>query len=179
MKEEKIIENVYTESVTEKNNKGISIKIFIVGLIISLVVCGVGFIKQNNAKKTNEEREKQAYALSQEAVDQANKRLEEIKKELPELKKQYEAKSQEADSLNMKDPNWFENHSKLIREATDLNSQINTLDQEQYILVNKDYTAYYTLVEPITYMIFYYIAAGIFGVLSLVSLIFFLVTRKK
>jgi hypothetical protein len=47
------------------------------------------------------------------------------------------------------------------------------------MLENKDYTVYYSLVEPNTYMIFYYVAAGIFGVLSLIVLIFFLATRKK
>ena len=59
-------------------NRGIAIKIFIVGLIISLILCGIGFVKQNEAKKTNEERAQQAYARSQNAVDQAKKRLEEI-----------------------------------------------------------------------------------------------------
>lgn len=169
----------YTESGAEKNNRGIAIKIFIVGLIISLIVCGVGFVKQNNAKKTNEERAKQAYEQSQAAVDQANKRLEEIKAALPPLQEQYEAKRQEADSMNMRDPNWFADHSKVQREASNISSQISALEQEQWTIEHKDYTVYYSLVEPNTYMIFYYVAAGIFGVLTLIALIFFLATRKK
>ena len=49
-------EKAYEETSTEKNNKGIAIKLFIFGLIISIIICGVGFLKQNNANKTNEER---------------------------------------------------------------------------------------------------------------------------
>lgn len=160
-------------------NRGIAIKIFIVGLIISLILCGIGFVKQNEAKKTNEERAQQAYARSQNAVDQAKKRLEEIKEELVPLQEKYEAKQQEADSMNMRDQNWFENHSKAIREISDIRSQISALESEQYKIENANYTAYYSLVEPITYLVFYYIAGGVFVVLSLIALIFFLVTRKK
>lgn len=173
------IETPYTESGAEKNNRGIAIKIFVVGLIISLILCGVGIIKQNNAKKTNEERRKQAYEQSQAAVDQARKRLEEIKVEIPSLQEQYEAKKQEADSMDMRAPNWFADHSRVQREASNISSQISALEQEQFIIEHRDYTVYYSLVEPKTYMTFYYVAAGIFGVLTLVALIFFLTTRKK
>lgn len=169
----------YTESGAEKSNKGIAIKLFIVGLIISLIVCGVGFVKQNNAKKTNEERAQQAYEQSQAAIDQAEKRLEEINAEIVPLQEQYEAKQQEADSMDMRNPNWFADHSRVQREATNISSQISALQQEQFAIENKDYAVYYPLVEPNTYMMFYYVAAGIFGVLSLISLIFFLATRKK
>ena len=179
MSKENNIGTPYTESGAEKNNKGIAIKIFIVGLIISLIVCGVGFIKQNNAKKTNEERKQQALEQSQAAVDQANKRWEEIKAQIPPLQEQYEAKQQEADSMNMRDPNWFADHSKVQREASNISSQISALEQELFVIENKDYTVYYSLVEPKTYMTFYYVAAGIFGLLSLIALIFFLATRKK
>ena len=43
----------YRESAVEKNNKNISIKLFIVGLIICCILCGLGWIKQSNAIKTN------------------------------------------------------------------------------------------------------------------------------
>lgn len=169
----------YTESGAEKNNRGIAIKIFIVGLIISLIICGVGFVKQNNAKKINEERAKQAYEQSQATVDQANKRLEEIKATILSLQEQYEIKNQEADSINRGDPNWIANLSGIQREASNISSQISALEQEKFVIENKDYRVYYALVEPKTYMTFYYVAAGIFGGLSLIALIFFLATRKR
>lgn len=167
------------ESPVEKNNRNISIKIFIIGLIISIILCGIGFIKQNNAKKTNEERAEQAYEQSQSAVDAAKKRLEEIETALIPLQQQYDAKQQEANSLNMRDPNWFSEHSRLQSEASNINSQINELEMEKFRIENADYTGYYQLVEPITYLIFYYIGAGVFALMSLIALIYFLVTRKK
>lgn len=172
-------ENVYKENAVEKKNKSISIKIFIVGLIVGIILCGIGLIQQNNAKKTNEERANQAYAQSQNAVDAANKRLAEIEAAIPPLQQQYNAKMQERASLNTRDKNWFAEATRLQSEASDINSQITALQQEQFMLVNRDYTVYYQLVKPITYLIFYYIGAGVFGVASLIALIYFLVTRKK
>ena len=169
----------YVESGVEKNNKGIAVKIFIVGLIISLILCGVGFIRQNNAKKINEERAQQALEQSQEAVNQAEKRYAEIQEQLAPLKEQYEAKRQEADSMNMRDPNWFADHSRVQREASAINSQISDLESEIWTLQHKDYTVYYSLVKPLTYLLFYYIAGGVFTLLSLIALIYFLATRKK
>lgn len=178
-KSESTIGTPYTESGVEKNNKNIAIKIFIAGLIISLILCGVGFVKQNNAKKTNEERAQQAYEQSQSAVEQAKKRLEEIKTEIVPLQEQYEAKRKEADSMNMIDPDWFADHSRVQREASNINLQISQLESEAIQLENADYTVYYSLVEPITYLVFYYIAGGVFALLSLIALIYFLATRKK
>lgn len=172
-------ENSYKESSTEKNNKKIAIRIFIVGLIIALVLCGIGLIKQNNAKKTNEERHIQAGEQSQMAIDKANERLKEIEKEMPLLQEQYESKENEANSMNMRDPNWFEDHSKVKNEAMNIYSQIKTLETEKFQIENADYRVFYSLVKPITYNIFYYIGAGIFALLSLIALIYFLATRKK
>ena len=166
-------ENSYKESSTEKNNKKIAIRIFIVGLIIGLVLCGIGLIKQNNAKKTNEERHIQAGEQSQMAIDKANARLKEIEQEIPLLQEQYEAKQNEANSMNMRDQNWFADHSKVQNEAMNIRSQINALEAEKFQIENADYRVFYPLVEPITYNIFYYIGAGVFAVLSLIALIYF------
>ena len=171
--------STYKESSTEKSNKKISIRIFIIGIIIALILCGIGLFKQNNAKNTNEERKQQALEQSQTAVNKANARLKEIEQEIIPLQEQYETKQQERDSLNMRDSDWLEKVRKLDREASNINSQINALDQEKFTLVNKDYTVYYQLVEPISYNIFYYIGAGIFALMSLIALIYFLATRKK
>lgn len=164
---------------SEKANKKISIKVFIAGLIVSIVLCGVGLIMQNNAGKTNEERAAQASVQSQQAIDAAYTRLEEIEEELIPLREQYEAKQQEADAMDLNDPNWFSEHSKVEREASNLYTQITDLETEQFKIQNHDYTVYYSLVDPITYLIFYYIAAGVLAVMSLIALIYFLVTRKK
>ena len=171
--------NSYKESSTEKNNKKIAIRIFLVGLIIALVLCGIGLIKQNNAKKTNEERHIQAGEQSQMAIDKANARLKEIEQEIQLLQEQYEAKQNEANSMNMRDPNWFADHSKVQNEAMNIYSQINSLEAEKIQIENADYRVFYPLVEPITYNIFYYIGAGVFALLSLIALIYFLATRKK
>ena len=44
---------------------------------------------------------------------------------------------------------------------------------------NEEHTVYYSLVEPITYLIFYYIAAGVIAVMSLIVLVYFLAARKN
>ena len=172
-------ENSYKESSTEKNNKKISIKLFIVGLIIALVLCGIGLIKQNNAKKINEERRIQAEQQSQIAVDNANARLKEIQQELIPLQEQYTNTKNDANSLNMNDPNWFADNSRLQNEAMNIYAKITALQTEKFQIENADYSVLYPLVKPITYNIFYYIGVGIFALLSLISLIYFLATRKK
>ena len=172
-------ESTYKESSNERNNKKISIKIFILGIIIALVLCGIGFFKQNDAKRINEERKQQATEQSQAAVDKAEARLKEIEQEIVPLQKQSEEKQQERDSLNMRDSDWFENVGKLNREIGNITSQVDALEQEKLILINKDYRVFYQEVEPITYNIFYYIGAGVFALMSLIALIYFLVTRKK
>lgn len=173
------LNNVYKESPVEKNNKKISIRIFAIGIMLALILCTIGVVKQNMAEKTNEERAQLALEQSQNAINNANARLQEIAQEIEPLKQQYEAKNQEAESLNMLSPDWFAKNSQLQREINNIYSQISTLELEQFKIQNADYRVFYQLVEPITYNIFYYIGAGVFGVASLIALIYFLVTRKK
>ena len=186
-------ENTYKESSTEKNNTKLSIKIFIAGIIIALVLCGMGFYKQNDAKRIEEERKSQAYEQSQKAIDQANSRLEEIKKEMETLETQInnfdtEIKSMqnESQTIFMQDSGFSEryNAKKLEidskeKEQSQLETQYYNLEQEKFQIENGDYTVYYDLVKPITYNIYYYIAAGVFALMSLIALIYFLATRKK
>ena len=171
--------NTYKETSIEKNNKKISIKIFIIGLIISLIICGMGLIRQKDAQKTNLEREKQAYEESKNAIENANKRLEEIEKQIGPLEKEYEEKTKKANSLNVNDSNWYSKTVELQQKASKLYGQISDLKNEKIQLQNADYTVYYSLVEPIKYMLFYYIGAGVFALMSLIALIYYLVTRKK
>ena len=169
----------YKESPVEKNNKKIAIRVFIIGIILSLILCGIGGLRQVNAKKTDETNHDLALEQSQKTVNNAQIRLNEIVEELEPLKKEYEDKLREMDSLNMSDSDWFEIHSQLQREANNINSQISTLEEEAFEIKNRDYTVYYNLVKPITYLIFYYIGAGMFAVMSLIALVHFLATRKK
>ena len=173
------LNNVYKESPVEKNNKKISIRIFAIGIMLALILCTIGVVKQNMAEKTNEERAQLALEQSQNAINNANARLQEIAQEIEPLKQQYEAKNQEAESLNVLSPDWFAKNSKLQREINNIYSQISALELEQFKIQNADYRVFYQLVEPITYNIFYFIGAGVFGVASLIALIYFLVTRKK
>ena len=85
-------EDEYKESSIQKNNKKISIIFLISGIIIALILCGIGLIKQQDAKKTNNERDQQATQQSQMAINNAKVRLEEIEQEIISLQEQYDAK---------------------------------------------------------------------------------------
>lgn len=186
-------ETTYKESSIEKNNKKISVIIFIIGLIISIILCGIGFIKQKQSDKTNEQAYNDAYALSQANVDTANKRLSEIISELNNLKEQINNMEIEIDNMrNERQKIFTEDREFSARyyakdneitvkesELANLTEKYNNLDSEGYKLQNTDYTVYYDLVEPITYLIFYYIAGGVFAFTVITALIYFLVTRKK
>ena len=172
-------ENTYKESAIEKNNKKISIKILIVGIIISCILCGIGWIRQSNAKKTNEKLYNDAYSLSVKNRDEAVERIENINIELEELNTKKVALETEKNNIPKGNDSWFAETSKLSNEIYNLDVKISSLEMEGIRLLNTDYTVYYNPVEPIKYMIFYYIGAGEFAVAGLISLIYLLVTRKK
>lgn len=155
------------------------VKVVIIGCIIGLVVAGIGLFKQIDSKRINEERKEAAQKQSQAAVDAANARLKEIEKEYYPLKEQYEKKEQECDAMNMRDSDWFEKHSKCQREASELHSQMSSLEMEDTAIKNKDYTVYYDLVKPMSYQIFYIIGASIAGAALLGAFIIYLVKGKK
>lgn len=77
-----------------------------------MVVAGIGGFKQLDAKRINKQRADTALKESQERIDAAEKRLAEIETELSTLESDYEVKSQECVSMNMRDTNWFADHSK-------------------------------------------------------------------
>ena len=163
----------------EMKKMSLPIKIIVIGCLIGLVVACVGVYKQIDSKRINQEREDIALKQSQAAVDEANARLKEIEKEYPILKDEYEKKQQECDAMNMSESNWFENHSKCQREASEINSKLSALEKENSALINKDYTVYYVLVEPMSYQIFYIIGASIAGAALLGAFIIYLVKGKK
>ena len=128
---------------------------------------------------TNEKLYNDAYELSLSNYNQAMERVKEIEPEIEELSSQKDALEEESNSLVMGSENWFSQNSKLSTQIFNLNSKISTLESEKKVLLNQDYRVLYTPVESIKYMIFYYIAAGVFTVALLIALIYFLVTRKK
>ena len=172
-------ENTYKESAVEKNNKKISISILIIGIILSIILCGVGWIRQNNATKTNEKSYNDAYALSEKNYNEAMERVNNIDTELEELNPQKDTLETEKNSLTMGSANWFSETQRLSNEIYDLNVKIMNLQSEKNQLQNANYTVYYNPVKSINYLIYYYIGAGIFTVAILIALIYFLVTRRK
>lgn len=155
------------------------IKVIIIGCIIGLVVAGIGGFKQLDAKKINKERADSALKASEKAVAEANKRLKEIEEEYLPLKEQYEKKQQECDAMNMRDPNWFAEHSKCERESSNLDSKMTNLKMEYTEIKHEDYTVYYQKVKPMSYQIFYIIGASIAGLALLGAFIIYLVKGKK
>ena len=172
-------ENTYKESAVEKNNKKISINILIIGIIIGCILCGIGWVRQRDAIKTNEKRYNDAYTLSTKNYNKAVERVNNINIEIEELNGQINTKENACNSLKMTSPSWFADHTKCQSELMSLRSELSDLEMEVFKLQNADYTVYYNEVKPIKYMIFYYVGAGIFAGAVLTSLIYFLVTRKK
>lgn len=163
----------------KKKKLPLPILIIIIGCVFGLIIAGIGLFKQIDSKRINDERKAAALKTSQEAVNKANKRLEEIKEEYYPIKEQYEKKQQECDSLNMQDPNWFADKNKCQREANDLKSKMTDLEMEDTAIKNKDYTVYYQEVKPMSYQIFYIIGASVAGVSLLGAFIIYLVKGKK
>ena len=165
----------------EKSKKRIPLLLLILmmGGLISVILLAFGLYRQSDAKKTNEKNAQEAQKQSNEKYEKANERYAEIDEELSDLKAQYEAKLQECDSLNQSDSNWFENINVCQRQASDIDSQITDLETEQFKLKNDSYVVYYTLVEPMSYQIFYIIGACVFGVSALAAFIIYLVKGKK
>lgn len=171
--------NEYRETVHENKNTKIALKVFIVGTILSLIICGIGLFNQISSNKTNEDRKQTALKRSEAAIEKAKTRLKEIEEEYYPLKEQLEEKMQECDAIKMGENDWFAKKSKCQRESSEMQQKLSNLELEDTEIKSADYTAYYPLVDPFTYKIFYYIGAGVFGANILISLIFYLATRKK
>ena len=191
--EKPTVENTYQESAVEKNNKKIAIKIFIIGIIISGIICGVGWIKQQQAIKANEQAYNDAYLYSQTKADNANKKLSEFSEQAKILKEQIDNLEIGISSMTNEKTKIFnedrgfsdryyakDNEIKIKEtELSNLRTQYNNLNTEINKLLYDDYTGYYDIVDPIKYLMFYYIGAGVAGLSLLISLIYFLVTRRK
>ena len=173
----RVYEN-YPHKKTNTSSKKRAAKIFVVGLIIGLILCGIGLLKQEHAKKTNEKNYNEAYEVAMEKYNSAMKRIDEIDIELSDLNSQISVLESERDSLEMGSEGWFEETERLNNEIFDLTSQTYDLTYERNTLEHGNYTFYYDTVDPMTYKMFYYIGAGVFSILALTALIYYLVTVK-
>ena len=171
--------NEYKETIHERKNTKIALKVFIVGTIISLIICGIGLFKQISAKNTDEKSKEEALKLSEQRVEQAKVKLEELETQYNEVKAQYDAKVEECNkitSINFED---IQKKYNCETEKMNLYSQLTNIETSVSSVQNANYTAYYQLVDKSTYTVFYWIGLGTFGGFILISLIFYLATRKK
>ena len=162
-------------NMNSKKKITLPIKIIIIFTIMGLVFCGIGLVKQNLADKTNKERKEAALKQSQKKIDAAEARLKEIESELTTLNKQHSDKKAECRLISMVDPKWYTCED----ERASIGVKINKLESEQENLQNDDYTVYYNLVKPMSYIIFYIIGGSVVGVGLLGAFIIYLVKGKK
>lgn len=164
---------------SKKKIKKISMIILIVGIIIGISLIIGGVIKQNSVKKYNEKLYNEAYELSKQKVAKAEARLKEIDTQKSNLNNKINAKENECDSMNMRDPNWYADVNKCRREASSLQSQLNELESEEFQIENANYKVTYYPLLPIKYLIFYYIGSGVILVSCLISGIFYYIANKR
>ncbi len=168
---------------TKKRITKISLIILIASIVIGCGLISAGFLLSKNsteeADKLNKKNYEAAKKESQSRVDKANERIEEIKKEIEPLKQKYNAKAQECDSLNKMDPNWFANVNQCNREASDINSQIAKLKNEQFQLENGNYTVYYDLKKPKDYTYLCFIGGGVIGLGIVLAIIFYFIAKGR
>lgn len=104
-----------------------------------------------------------------------------MEKEYNELKIQHDAKEDECDAIdnNMLASDWYTKSTKCQREKQEIQNKMWDLESEKSLIQNKDYTAYYQEVKPMTYQIYYIIGASVAGIALLVAFIIYLVKGKK
>ena len=171
--------NEYKETSHEKKNTKIALKVFIAGIILSLLICGIGLFKQIDANNKDKKAKEEALKLSEQKIKQANIRLKELETEYNEIKLQYDEKAEECNNITTSTAEGIQKKYKCETEKMDLNSKINNIEMNATSIKNADYTAYYVKVDTKTYTTFYWIGAITFGGFMLISLIFYLATRKK
>ena len=167
----------------KKKIKSIALIILIVGVVLGGALIATGIIKTKSSKteaeKVNEERYNAAYKESEEKVAAAKERLSEIDTEKKTLSAQYDSKSQECDSLNMTDSDWYTKVNQCRREASTIKSKINELESEKFELENASYKVYYEPQIAKNY-IFLSIIGGIIIIISCsVSLSIYLFAKRR
>ena len=168
---------------TKKKITKISLIILIISIVVGGLLIGTGIFKTNSSKrdieKTNKERYNEAYKESQKRVETANARLSEIKKEIEELQSQYDNKSQECDSMNTRDSDWYVKVNQCRREASSISSKISDLEMEKFELENSDYTVYYDIANARSYSFLVFIGIVIIAFGSIISLMFYIIAKRR
>ena len=145
----------------------ISLIILILGIILGsgLIVTGI--------TKTKSSKEEAKQINNQKALE-AQARLDEIKIEKDNLQEQYDTKSQECDSLDHWDPNWFANVNQCRREASEINKKISSLELEKISLKN------YEQIEPnMAYVILCVLGVFVIIIGCSISFSIFMFTKRR
>lgn len=178
MEKKEYLNEEWYQGVKKKITR-ISLIIFLVGVVVGGLLIGFGIYKQNDAKRINNERYNDAYKQSKDNVVKAESRLKEIETELNNLNSQYDAKSQECNSMDMTAADWYSKNTQCQREVSNINSKINELKSEQFQLKNQDYTVYYDKVNSNKYVIFYFLGIGAFIMFGVAALVVYFIAKKR
>ncbi len=162
-----------------KKIKIIALVILIVGLLAGGVLIAVGVMKTNEAERINKERETAALNESEAARAAAEERIKEIETEKTSLETEYSAKQQECDSLDMTASDWYATANQCRREADSIQTEIGKLEMEQFELKNANYTVRYDLEQPGQYAFFYVFGAFCIVAGLMISLMTFLITKRR
>ncbi len=167
--------------MNNKKKLPLPLLVLIIGVGIGLLFAAFGLYRQLDAQKVNEERAEQAQAQVAENAKKLEKRYAEITEELAPLEDQLAAKSQEcsAMSMSMTGSDWFANQTRCRNEEAKIQSEISSLETEQWQIENYTNVVYYDEVEPMSYLVFYIIGGSIAGVAALGAFIIYLVKGKK
>ena len=155
------------------NNKSKFLIIFlIIDIVIACALLGIGIFRQLTMNKTNEERKNYAKEQTQIAVNNANKRLQEIESEIEQLNVEYSNKEARLQLMNMMNYTWSPEYTQIQGELTNISIKVNELNKEVTEIQNKDYTVKYDIVDPTSYLMYYYISGGaiIIGIIAYIIL---------
>lgn len=161
----------------------ISLIILIIALLLGSSLITVGIIKTNTSKKEsekiNQERYDAAYQESQNQVEQIEQRLKEIASEKESLNLQYDAKSQECDSLDMSAKDWYSKVNQCNREASAIKSKITNLESEEFQLNHANHTVYYDKVKAKNYIFLSILGGMVIFIGGMLSLSIYLIAKKR
>ena len=162
-----------------KKIKKIALAILVAGLLIGGSLVAFGFIRRADAERINTERAEAAQAEVDRKVAAAKQRLEDIESEVASLQSQYDTKSQECDSLNMRDSDWYTKVNQCHREASSITSKINDLKSEQFQLEHATYTVRYDKVGEETYIPFFFIGGFVIIASAMISFSVWFFTKRR
>lgn len=158
-----------------KRNK-VPIFIALCGLLIGGVLAGIGLFKKIDADNTNKARAEAAQTESEQKYAAAQEEYANVVAELDTYNARLNDKIAECANISLYD---FSSRVICQNEESNLRKDVSSLDSRKFQLENMDFTVYYSIVESITYLVFFYIAAGIFVSSLIAAGIVYLVTNRK